>query len=187
MKFRYYLRGAGVGVLVSTVILMIAFSKYKPQMSADDIIKEAKKLGMVMSEYKDGYVKDDDMTQSDDEPSVESGDEQNQDGTEENGGENGSGETSQNPNDNGTQSGESSENENGGNSTERTYVVLVIASGDTSEVVSQKLLTLGVIEDKDDFNKWLCITKGLGSKIICGTFEVPKDATYDEIAEIITN
>ncbi len=50
MKFKYYLRGVGVGIIFTTLILMIAFSKYKPKMSADEIRHEAGKLGMVMPE-----------------------------------------------------------------------------------------------------------------------------------------
>ena len=192
MKFRYYLRGAGVGIIVSTVILMIAFSRYKPKMSADEIIKEAKKLGMVMSEYNDGYVKDDDTTNDettddDDKTQDDSGEDQNQNESTDN--QDGNDDSTQDPDGENTDQGnnDSTNDNNSGNTTERTYVTLVISSGDTSEIVSQKLLSIGVITDKDEFNRWLCLTKGLGSNIICGTFEIPTDATYDEIAEIITN
>lgn len=52
MRLKYYLRGAGIGVFVSTLILMIAFAVQKPTMSDEDIIKEATKLGMVFEEDK---------------------------------------------------------------------------------------------------------------------------------------
>ena len=50
MRLKYYLRGAGVGILVTTVILTIAFAVYKPSMSDEEIIKEATKLGMTFEE-----------------------------------------------------------------------------------------------------------------------------------------
>lgn len=52
MKLKYYLRGAGVGVIVTTLIFTIAIAFDKPTMSQEDIIKEAEKLGMVSSDEK---------------------------------------------------------------------------------------------------------------------------------------
>lgn len=186
MKFRYYLRGAGVGIIVTTVILMIAMGK--PSMTAEQIIAEAKKLGMVMAEDKhNGYVKDE--TDSE---------EQNKDNGEESGSDNSMEQQKPNGesgNEDGLQNGESDKGDSESNSDEqndqndtsgqRKMVTLTVSSGDTSEVVSEKLLALGVIKDKDDFNKWLCVTKGLGDKIMCGTFEIPQDASYEEIVSII--
>ena len=47
MKLKYYLRGAGIGVIVTTLIFTSAIAFDKPTMSQDDIIREAEKLGMV--------------------------------------------------------------------------------------------------------------------------------------------
>lgn len=46
MKLKYYLRGVGTGVVVTTLILMIAFAFYRPKMSDEDIIARARQLGM---------------------------------------------------------------------------------------------------------------------------------------------
>ena len=48
MKLKYYLRGLGIGIIVTTILLMIAFALHKPTMSDADIIARAKQLGMVM-------------------------------------------------------------------------------------------------------------------------------------------
>ena len=50
MKFKYYLRGAGVGILVTTLIFVIALALHSPDISDDEIISRAKQLGMVMAE-----------------------------------------------------------------------------------------------------------------------------------------
>ena len=50
MKLKYYLRGLGIGIIVTTILLMIAFALHKPTMSDADIIARAKQLGMVMPE-----------------------------------------------------------------------------------------------------------------------------------------
>ena len=49
MKLKYYLRGLGVGIVVTAVILTIA-NHLGNKMSDEDIIKRAAKLGMVMKE-----------------------------------------------------------------------------------------------------------------------------------------
>ena len=49
MKLKYYLRGIGIGVIMTTLILMIAFAVHKEQPLTDDEIRErAAELGMVM-------------------------------------------------------------------------------------------------------------------------------------------
>ena len=51
MKLKYYLRGIGIGMIVTTVILMIAFSVHREQPLSDDEIRErAEQLGMIMPE-----------------------------------------------------------------------------------------------------------------------------------------
>ena len=50
MKLKYYLRGAGVGVIVTTLIFTIAIAFGEPTMSKEDIMREAEKLGMVSQE-----------------------------------------------------------------------------------------------------------------------------------------
>ena len=47
MKLKYYMRGIGIGMFVTTIILVIAFSFVGNNMSDKEIIEKAKKLGMV--------------------------------------------------------------------------------------------------------------------------------------------
>lgn len=53
MKLKYYLRGAGIGVIVTTLIFTIALAFEGPTTSEEDIIREAEKLGMVSQESLD--------------------------------------------------------------------------------------------------------------------------------------
>ena len=46
MRFKYYLRGAGIGVILTTLIFTIAFAVYKPTLSDEEIMKKAEELGM---------------------------------------------------------------------------------------------------------------------------------------------
>ena len=47
MKAKYYLRGMGIGILVTTLIFGTALVFYKPGLSEEQIRREAAKLGMV--------------------------------------------------------------------------------------------------------------------------------------------
>ena len=48
MKLKYYLRGLGIGILVTTVILSLAGVGRK-NMTDEEVVKRAKELGMVES------------------------------------------------------------------------------------------------------------------------------------------
>ena len=53
MKFKYYLRGLGIGILISTIILSISFAMKKNDLSDDEIIARAKELGN--GRYRKGH------------------------------------------------------------------------------------------------------------------------------------
>ena len=57
MRFKYYLRGAGIGVIAATLILSIAFL-FHDNISDEEVIRRAMKLGMVMQENSGGTLKD---------------------------------------------------------------------------------------------------------------------------------
>ena len=50
MKLKYYLRGLGIGIIITTLILMIAGAGQKKELTDEEIIKRAEALGMVMEE-----------------------------------------------------------------------------------------------------------------------------------------
>lgn len=61
-------------------------------------------------------------------------------------------------------------------------IVIVVNSGDGSDTVSRKLKDAGVIDDAAAFDKFL-ISKGYDRKITTGNHMVSSDATDEEIAE----
>ena len=62
---------------------------------------------------------------------------------------------------------------------------ITIVSGMWSDKVAQELQKLGLIQDAEDFDRYL-ISNGYADKIRVGTFEIPTDASYEQIAKIIT-
>ncbi len=63
---------------------------------------------------------------------------------------------------------------------------IYIASGESAENIGSNLVRLGLFSSTEDFINKLN-EKGLASKIHAGTFEIPQDATEDEIIRIITS
>ncbi len=50
MKLKYYLRGLGIGIILTTIILTISYSGRKLELTDEEIIQKAEALGMVMEE-----------------------------------------------------------------------------------------------------------------------------------------
>lgn len=57
MRFKYYLRGAGIGVIAATLVLSVAFL-FHDNISDEEVIRRAMKLGMIMQENKPGTLAD---------------------------------------------------------------------------------------------------------------------------------
>ena len=65
------------------------------------------------------------------------------------------------------------------------YIVVVLPGGSESNTCARILRESGVLEDGADFNRYL-VSSGLDRKIRSGTKQIPKGASYEEIASIIT-
>lgn len=64
-------------------------------------------------------------------------------------------------------------------------VTVVISRGESSVTVSKTLAEAGLVEDYKSFDSFLC-SGGYDKSISVGTYEIPVDATEEEIAKIIT-
>jgi len=65
------------------------------------------------------------------------------------------------------------------------FVSFTINRGDWSRVVSERLESLGIVDDAKKFDKYL-VDKGYAVRIKVGTFKINKGASYDDIAKMIT-
>ena len=75
MKLKYYLRGLGMGILFATIIMAISSALHKNDISDEEIIKRAEKLGMVKveaTEDENGLWGSTENMNSEDVPSTES-------------------------------------------------------------------------------------------------------------------
>lgn len=70
-------------------------------------------------------------------------------------------------------------------STEKKYISVTIEAGMWSDEISKKFKELGLVDNAEAFDDFLC-DNGYASMIKVGVYEVPTNATYTEIANIIT-
>lgn len=166
MKFKYYLRGAGVGMIVTTLIFTIALLRYQPTLSAEEIRKQAAKLGMVMQE---------ETASGNAEPEQKAEEETQQKAEEELHQKADTSEPEDEPN---TESKQTEEDE-------VTIIRFVVKGGQFSDVVSNNLAEKGLVSDGEEYNKWL-MRHHYDQDILPGVYYIKSDATYKEIAEMLT-
>lgn len=192
MKLKYYLRGIGIGLIVTTVVMMIAFMMHKDQLLTDDEIRErAAELGMVMPEEVEGR---DTLSSINAQPeTLDAEPAESEDASKEDldSKDAVSDEESEQPETDKKNSNKKNQakNDNSGNDKTEPEVIeqveLSIVGGEYSDIVSEKLYKAGLIEDAEDFNKYLA-DGGYDNLIQPGTYTIPVGADYDTIIKIIT-
>ena len=156
MRFKYYLRGAGIGVILTTLIFTIAFAVYKPTLSDDEIMKKAEALGMEMpADDSDSADKKDTKTAKDQKDDADASDSNTDDATT---------------------------SEDGG---QKNVIEFTIASGDTSATIAQHLQEVGLVDNAKSFDLYLS-DQDLDNQLLPGTYQIPQGATFLEIGELLT-
>lgn len=190
MKLNYYMRGLGIGIVVTALLMGIASSGKKEQMTDEEIRQRATEMGMV-----DGNIVLADM------PEIhEDEEEQKEEGNEKEGALTSLSGNGSPDNKVKTENGDDPEGapEEGGEGSDETLgddpredgvtvneiIVISIDSGDGSRVVANKLLQAGMIEDAAAFDEYLC-RNGYDKRLKTGRHDIPVNATDEEIAASI--
>lgn len=202
MKLKYYLRGLGIGILITTVILSLAGIGRK-NMTDEEVVKRAKELGMVEStllsdlpdQTKAEEVRPTEPETPEPETSLqpETSEQENSAEPETSEPETSEPEVSPEPEESDStpetpvapeETPVSPEDGNPDTPAGET-VTLIIGRGESSTTVSKNLKKAGIVEDAAAFDRFLC-NNGYDKKIITGTYEIPYGASEEEIAKIIT-
>ena len=172
MRLKYYLRGLGLGIIFTCVILMIFSNGNK---SKDTSVVEDSN-GIELTEAV-GYDFD---SNEEEEQSVT--DESNNDENDSN-----SNDEIQSLDENINKPiDDQTVNEITGDSgeLESEYVSLVIEQGDIARDVAEKLYEDGIINDVEAFRKYLGET-GVSHTLHAGEYQIKVGATFEEIVEVI--
>jgi len=174
MKLRFYMRGLGIGIIVTALILGIGSPQKNTADDADAQMSEAGTIdsqAVVLSDLKENKTSEPTAVQT---PGAD---------TEVKTSEpTGAVENDNTPKD--TSDPEQSE-DNISVRTEGTIVIFAIEHGAGSEAVSKKLEEAGLIESASSFNRFLC-DNGYSKSIRAGEYEIPVGAEEEEIVGIIT-
>ena len=173
MKLRYYLRGLGVGILVTAVIMTVALSK-KQLMTDDEVIKRAKELGMI-----ENTIIKDVATPKDDEEVKEEIKEEPQEEIQEEIPEDIQEEVEETP------EGTEPEVEAKTEMEAEEVVTVSVVSGDSSWSVAKRMEEVGLVDSAKEFDAFLC-GNGYDKRISVGTYEISSNATWEDMAKIIT-
>lgn len=172
MRFKYYLRGIALGILFSVVIMIIAIHFHKDEILSDsEIISRAEKLGMIMPDSKNESPVIETETEENDEnkpldeliPNSETTSTEIIQATE--------------------QISETSEQKPVRNFDNLDYVIIDIEPGDIPRTLANKLKEYNIIEDADDFRHY--IGRKTKRALMVGQYQIPKDASYDDIIKIV--
>lgn len=173
MKLKYYMRGIGIGMLVTTIILVVAFKLTGGNLSDDEIKSKAKKLGMVENTSTiEEASKDNNSEQAD--KSKENSNDSNASL------DNASGADKANENVNVTVTDPQAVTKN----TAET-VQFTVNPGESSRMVVERLAQQGIISDAYAFNKFLN-EQGKDNNIQPGTFTVPKNISDNDLATLLS-
>lgn len=189
MKLKYYLRGLGIGILVTTVILSLAGVGRK-NMTDEEVVKRAKELGMVestlLSDLPD-QTKTDEVRPTEPEISLQPETSEPEESASTPETPVAPEETPVAPEETPMAPEETPVSPEDGNPDipAGETVTLVIGRGESSTTVSKNLKKAGIVEDAAAFDRFLC-NNGYDKKIITGTYEIPYGASEEEIAKIIT-
>ncbi|MDY3774283.1 MAG: hypothetical protein SO023_04100 [Eubacterium sp.] len=171
MKIKWFLRGLGVGILVTAILLCTSYRKEK---DSGDLINQAKKIGMVFPKEETSPVDQVVMQNSTPEPAVstESAVTVQEEETEQE-----------------KQAKQKIENSKDKIESASAYhnkkQSFVVREGLLSSSVAREMEEQGIIKDADEFDDYM-EKNGYAKKVRSGKYDIPEDADYKTIAKIIT-
>lgn len=192
MKLRYYLRGLGIGIVVTALIMGMTTKADERPLSDAEIRALAMNLGMVDADSRSladigGQTGSpispspvDDSSSANNPLPTDSPLPTDLDPSEQ------PLEASESPIPEMTESPSPSPSPTGTDDpiVESETVTIVIVRGDSSYTVSRRLQEAGLIDDADAYDSYL-VNNGYSKTIRTGTYRIPVGASWEEIAEII--
>lgn len=190
MKLRYYLRGLGIGIVVTALTMGIAAGEGRPLTDAE-IRAAAYELGMVESSslkltdiQPTPTPAESGKTDSDSKDIDESGETQR--GSDDGAAGEETPELTPEPTPTSEGTTESTPAPEQSSSEESIgTVTITIQSGSGSRTVCNQLVEAGLIEDAGDFDQYL-MDNGYSRRICVGTYEIEMGADWEKIAKIIS-
>lgn len=205
MKIRYYLRGLGLGILITSIFFLVSNSGAARTMSDEQIKARAKELGMIENKVlaeisteeagKEETIVEEVTTEVvetieavmetvEEAETVETTVEESTEETTETVTEEESPEATQ-PEETSTEESQSVE-ETGNTAPNTEPVTIVVNRGEGSDTVSRRLQEAGLVADAYEYDRYL-MANGYDKRIGAGEHVIPAGATWEEIAKELCN
>lgn len=164
MNLKYYLRGLGIGIVITAIILGIAGRDKQAALSDEDIIIKGKNLGMIQDSELTDYVEaaKDNMEQDIREEIEAEYRELNR-----------------------QQEADGQNAESSGQEAVKEPVLFTVKKGEEPISISERLEADGLVAAAAEFDKYL-VDNGYDRKIVAREYTIPPGADMDTIAKIIT-
>lgn len=193
MKFKYYLRGCGLGILVASIVLMVSFHSQNKTMDDTAVMERASELGMIMPETEIVSTEADSQlpesgTQSTD-TDFSSNKNQKQNTKDSQNKTDGSSQKeekdTQMASDDKTGSGNNKDTESKkkeDKKEESEEIMVEIKKGEVCRQLAEELEQIGLVEDAETFRKYMQQI-GYDDRIKVGTYTLKRGMTEKEIAD----
>lgn len=175
MKLKYYLRGIGIGIVVTTIIFMISLSIHKNGIESQNTTLQATESKTLAEVQKSTELVTEIETPDTEVADTQKANTEVVDIQKVN--------TEAKEQSDKKKSNKKKKDKN--NSKAKKKVRFEIAGGEYSDVICEKLVEAGLVDDAEAFNKFL-IEKDYDNFILPGVYDIPKDSTYEEIAALLT-
>lgn len=189
MKFKYYLRGCGLGILFAAIVLMIAFHTQNKTMDDTAVMERASELGMIMPETQNTDTEADTQqgepvsktepeltteTSATSTPITDDGNTIPADKQKN---------IKKNTDKKESDKKESDKKTDADKAEESEDITVKIKSGEVCRQLAEELEDLGLVEDAESFRKYMqqC---GYDDQIGVGTFHLKRGMTQEEIAKV---
>lgn len=189
MKFKYYLRGCGLGILFAAIVLMIAFHTQNKTMDDTAVMERASELGMIMPETQNTDTEADtqqgepvsktepELTTEPSATSTQITDDRNTIPADK------QKNIKKNTDKKESDKKESDKKTDADKAEESEDITVKIKSGEVCRQLAEELEDLGLVEDAESFRKYMqqC---GYDDQIGVGTFHLKRGMTQEEIAKV---
>ncbi len=193
MKFKYYLRGCGLGILVASIVLMVSFHSQNKTMDDTAVMERASELGMIMPETEivsteaDSQLPESGTQSTDTDFSSNKNQKQNTKDSQNNtdGSSQKEEKDTQMASDDKTGSGNNKDTESKkkeDKKEESEEITVEIKKGEVCRQLAEELEQIGLVEDAETFRKYMQ-QLGYDDRIKVGTYTLKRGMTEKEIAD----
>ena len=185
MKLKFYLRGLGIGVLVTAIILHFILGNPKP-MSDEEVKARAKELGMTESLTLSEASKLNDNNNTDDGDNKSGADTVSADFAleKESASPSATPSPSASPSPSISPSPSASPTPDDSEDGDKRMISITVSGGDGSYAVAKKVASAGLVESAAVFDEYLC-NNGYDKILNTGTHKIPEGSSYEEIAKYL--